>query len=69
MQSLTPIPAKTSVLGVGVSRTDYGQILRFTREWIDQKRAWESSHALAGKALAGNPPPARYAAILTVHSG
>ncbi|MDQ2949887.1 MAG: WecB/TagA/CpsF family glycosyltransferase [Acidobacteriota bacterium] len=68
MQSLTPLPAKTLVLGVGVSQADYGQVLRFTREWIDQKRAWEANHALAGKALARNPQPARYAAILTVHS-
>ena len=29
--------AKTSVLGVGVSHANYGQILRLCREWIDQK--------------------------------
>ena len=57
------VPAKTSVLGVGVSQADYGQILRLCREWIDQKRSAEGASAGAPQAL-----PARYAAILTVHS-
>ncbi len=58
-----PIPAKVSVLGVGVSQADYGQILRLCREWIHQKRAGQGTNGLASDA-----PPARYAVILTVHS-
>ena len=57
------LPGKTSVLGVGVSQADYGQILRLCRGWIDRKRAFECPGGQPGDA-----PPARYTAILTVHS-
>lgn len=63
MSGMMPVPPKTSVLGVGVSQADYGQILRLCREWIDQKRASSSKDSLAD-----NVQPARYTAILTVHS-
>lgn len=63
MQGITAVPAKTSVLGVGISQADYGEILRLCREWIEHKHAWQSNNPLANDA-----PPARYAAILTVHS-
>src|SRR5436309_15796418 len=62
-QNTESLPGKTSVLGVGVSQADYGRILRLCREWIDRKRAFESTGGAAADA-----PPARYAAILTVHS-
>lgn len=64
MPRLTPIPAKTFVLGVGVSQAGYGEILRLCRQWIDQKRAWRAGIA----ASPGQEPPSRYAAVLTVHS-
>lgn len=56
------IPPKTNVLGVGVSRADYGQILRLAREWIAEKRAWERSGSPDAAA-----PSARYTAIMSVH--
>jgi N-acetylglucosaminyldiphosphoundecaprenol N-acetyl-beta-D-mannosaminyltransferase len=51
------VPLKKSVLGIGVSVTSYGEVLRVCAQWIEERRA-------AG----GSQLPARYAAILNVHS-
>lgn len=56
-------PPKLPVLGVGVSVTSYGDVLRKCRGWIEHRRAWQKTGAPAIDS-----PKARYTALLTVHS-
>ena len=34
----SPLPPKQAVLGIGISATNYGQILRLCRQWVEQRR-------------------------------
>ena len=51
------VPVKKSVLGIGVSVTSYGEVLRTCAQWVEERRTGSHLHR-----------PARYAAILNVHS-
>ncbi len=55
-------PPKLPILGVGLSVTSYGEVLRACREWIACRRQWKE----AGSPETV-PPPARFAAFLSVH--
>jgi N-acetylglucosaminyldiphosphoundecaprenol N-acetyl-beta-D-mannosaminyltransferase len=54
------LPAKTSILGVGISATSYSDVVSLCRAWVTQRRYAER----AGAA----PPEARQVFICTVHS-
>ncbi len=56
-------PPKFPLLGIGVSATSYGEVLRKSRNWIEQRRAWQRSGSPASRQ-----PSGRYGALLTVHS-
>lgn len=52
--SETAVPAKQSVLGVGISATSYAQVVEICRGWIEQARTHRDM-------------PARYVCVTSVH--
>jgi N-acetylglucosaminyldiphosphoundecaprenol N-acetyl-beta-D-mannosaminyltransferase len=56
-------PPKLPLLGVGVSVTSYGEVLRTCWSWIEHRRAWVESGSPEAMS-----PTGRYTALLTVHS-
>jgi N-acetylglucosaminyldiphosphoundecaprenol N-acetyl-beta-D-mannosaminyltransferase len=56
-------PPKQPVLGVGVSATNYGEVMQLSRQWIETRRLWKSRGSDPDAA-----PPGRCTAILTVHA-
>jgi N-acetylglucosaminyldiphosphoundecaprenol N-acetyl-beta-D-mannosaminyltransferase len=55
-------PRKVPVLGVGISVTSYGEVLRTCREWVGYRRQWKQAGSPADSR-----PPGRFAAFLSVH--
>ena len=47
------VPWKTPVLGVGISATNYHNVLQLCRGWIDDKREWDVRPSDRKKAPAG----------------
>ena len=58
----TTLPAKQNVLGVGISRTSYQEVVQICNFWIEQKRSW-----LAYGCTDPVPYRGRYICVTSVH--
>lgn len=57
------LPPKLPVLGVGVSATNYGEIVRLCRCWVEQRRGRRGS----ADSGANDAAPGRYICVTSVH--
>lgn len=60
---MTMLPVRESVLGVGVSATSYGEVLRLIRDWVAERRKW-----LTESTPSVPPPPGRAIFAVCVHN-
>ena len=57
------LPVKHSVLGVCISATNYHEVMRLCRRWIEQRRVWAGAQTTDAK-----PPVGRCVFICTVNA-